>query len=90
MNTILEKSVDASEEICLKIETMKKILDGFEKIDYNTLSVNDKIKLNNTMAYCYTTLCFALTKLNDNTQEATAVKKELVRIQNAFRKAKRD
>ena len=90
MNTTLEKSIESTEQIYEKIKVMLEILEGFDKIDYNTLSVNDKIKLNNTMAYCYSTLCFAVSNLEDNSSNSNYIKNEIVRIKNAFRKAKKD
>ena len=90
MTTLLDKNIQSIEQISEKIVTIVNILDNFEKIDYNTLSVNDKIKLNNTLAYCYSTLCFALSKLEDNSANGQYIKKELVRIKNAFRKVKKD
>ena len=89
MENKINQSIQQTTEIKNYIQKLFDKFDEFEKIDYNVLSTQDKIKLNNAIAYTYATLYYCLCKLNDNQENTRYVTKELERIRNAFNKVKK-
>ncbi|EMS14885.1 hypothetical protein KM1_072870 [Entamoeba histolytica HM-3:IMSS] len=59
----LQTQLQSIQDVNKSVQSLKQKLAEFEKIDYNTLSSADKIKLNNAMAYSYATLYFCLFSL---------------------------
>ncbi|EDR26757.1 hypothetical protein EDI_156130 [Entamoeba dispar SAW760] len=85
----LQTQLQSVQDVNKSIQLLKQKLSEFEKIDYNTLSSADKIKLNSAMAYSYATLYFSYCKLKDDQTNVRGATKELERIRAALTKTKK-